>query len=57
MTKYTILFANKTYCYANLTIALDFAKRQSLVYFRVSVFENAKKVATYQGGDLKYWGL
>ena len=57
MTKYTVLMANKTYTLNNLTLALDFARRQSLVYFRVSVFENGKKVATYQGGDLKQWGL
>ena len=57
MKKYTILFANKTYCYSNLQIALDYAKRQSLVNFRVSVFDGNKKLATYEKGDVKVWNL
>ena len=57
MKKYTILFANKTYCYGNLQIALDFAKRQSLVSFRTSVFDGNKKLATYENGDIKEWNM
>lgn len=53
MRNYKILFANKSYCTSNLQYALDYAKRESLVGYRVSVFENGKKLATYQGGDLK----
>ena len=57
MTNYKILFANKAYTMNNLQCALDYAKRESLVGYRVSVFEGEKKLATYQGGDLKHWGL
>lgn len=53
MRNYKILFANKSYCTSNLQYALDYAKRESLVGYRVSVFEGNKKLATYQGGDLK----
>ena len=57
MKNYKILFANKSYCMSNLQYALDYAKRESLVGYRVSVFEGNNKIATYQGGDLKHWGL
>lgn len=57
MKNYKILFANKAYTMSNLQCALDYAKRESLVGYRVSVFEGEKKLATYQGGDLKHWGL
>lgn len=57
MKNYKILFANKAYTMNNLQYALDYAKRESLIGYRVSVFEGEKKLATYQGGDLKEWNL
>ena len=57
MRKYKILINNKGYYMANLTYALDFARRESLVGGRVSVFEKDKKLASYYNGDLKEWNL
>ena len=57
MKKYKILILNKTYCTSNLQFALDYAKRESLVGYRVSVLDGNTKIATYQGGDLKEWNL
>ena len=57
MRKYKILVVNKTYCKSDLQNALDFAKRESLVGYRVSVLDNNTKIATYQNGDLKEWYL
>ena len=54
MTKYLIYYANKTYMVNNLAWALDLARRQSLVNFRVSIFKDNVKLATYENGDLKY---
>lgn len=57
MRKYKILFKNKGYYMSNLNYALDFAKRESLVGGRASVFEKDKKLATYENGDLKEWNM
>ena len=57
MRKYKILVVNKTYCTSDLQNALDFAKRESLIGYRVSVLDNNTKIATYQNGDLKEWYL
>lgn len=57
MKNYKILVLNKTYCTSNLQFALDYAKRESLVGYRVSVLDDSKKLATYQGGDLKEWNM
>jgi hypothetical protein len=57
MRKFKILVNNKGYYMSNLTYALDYAKRESLVGGRVSVFENDKKLATYERGDLKEWNM
>ena len=57
MKKYKILVLNKTYIMNNLELALDYAKRESLVGYRVSVLDGDVKIATYQGGDLKEWNM
>jgi len=57
MKNYKILVNNKTYCMSNLQYALDYARRESLVGYKVSVFDGNTKIATYQGGDLKEWNL
>ena len=57
MRNYKILVNNKTYCMSDLQYALDYAQRESLVGYRVSVFDGNAKIATYQGGDLKEWNL
>lgn len=57
MKTYKILVVDKTYTMNNLQYALDYAKRQSLASFRVSVLDGNKKIATYQNGDLKEWNL
>ena len=57
MKTYKILVLDKTYTMTNLQYALDYAKRESLVGYRVSVFDGNKKLATYQGGDLKEWNM
>lgn len=57
MKNYKILVVDKTYCTSNLQFALDYAKRESLVGYRVSVLDGDKKIATYQGGDLKEWNM
>lgn len=54
---YKIYVVNKTYCTSQLLWALEIARRESLVGYRVSVFKDNKKLATYQGGDLKEWNL
>ncbi len=53
MKNYKILVLDKTYCTSNLQYALDYAKRESLVGYRVSVLDGNTKIATYQNGDLK----
>lgn len=51
MEKYKILFANKAMVFVGLERAKEIAKKQSLVSFRVSVFDsNNKKVAYYEWG-------
>ena len=50
---YKIYVGNKTYYTSQLLWALEIAKNNSLVGGRVSVFKDGKKLATYQGGDLK----
>lgn len=57
MKRYKILVVNKSYYASNLQYALDYAKRESLVGYRVSVFDGNTKIATYQNGDLKEWHL
>jgi len=57
MKNYKILILDKTYCVSNLQYALDFAKRESLIGYRVSVLDGNTKIATYQGGDLKFWNM
>ena len=57
MKTYKILVVDKTYTMTNLQYALDYAKRQSLSSFRVSVLDGNKKIATYQNGDLKEWNM
>lgn len=57
MKTYKILVVDKTYTMTNLQYALDYAKRQSLASFRVSVLDGNKKIATYQNGDLKEWNM
>jgi hypothetical protein len=57
MKTYKILVVDKTYTMTSLQYALDYAKRQSLASFRVSVLDGNKKIATYQNGDLKEWNL
>lgn len=51
MKKYKILFTNKSYYYQDLNIALYFARRESLVGYRVSVFDGDKKLVTFQNGE------
>lgn len=51
MEKYKILFANKEMVFVGLERAKEIAKNQSLVSFRVSVFDsNNKKVAKFEWG-------
>lgn len=51
MEKFTILFANKTLVFQGLERAKEIAQKQSLVSFRVSVFDsNNKRVARYEWG-------
>lgn len=51
MEKFTILFANKTLVFQSLERAKEIAQKQSLVSFRVSVFDNNnKRVARYEWG-------
>ena len=57
MKTYKILVVDKTYTMTNLQYALDYAKRESLIGYRVSVLDGNKKLATYQGGDLKEWNM
>ena len=57
MKKFKILLPNKTYLMTDLQKALDYARRESLIGYRVSVFDGNTKIATYQGGDLKEWNL
>jgi hypothetical protein len=57
MKNYKILVANKTYQTSNLQYALDLARRESLIGYRVSVLDGNTKIATDQGGDLKEWKL
>ena len=57
MKNYKILVVDKTYTMNDLQHALDYAKRESLVGYRVSVLDGDKKLATYQGGDLKEWNM
>ena len=47
-----VLWANKgVRCY-DLRVAHDYAQRESLVSFRVSIFVDNKKVATYEWGKV-----
>lgn len=51
MEKFKILFANKAMVLVGLERAKEIAKKQSLVSFRVSVFDsNNKRVAKYEWG-------
>lgn len=51
MEKFKILFANKEMVFVGLERAKEIAKKQSLVNFRVSVFDsNNKMVARYEWG-------
>ena len=47
---FKIYVANKTYAMYNKELALNYAKRESLVGGRVAVFEDGKKIATYGNG-------
>lgn len=49
---YKVLFANKSVMVKGLEQAKTYAQRQSLVSFRVSVFENNKKIISYQWGKV-----
>ena len=53
MEVYKVLYANKSVLVNGLDRAKEYAQRQSIVSFRVSIFKDNKKVATYENGKVK----
>lgn len=51
MKKYQVYKANKSWTVATLEKAIAFAQRESKVGNRISIFEDNKKIATYQFGE------
>jgi hypothetical protein len=51
MKKYQVYGVNKSWKVATLERAIAFAQRESKVGYRMSVFEDNKKIATYQFGE------
>lgn len=53
MEVYKVLYGNKSVLVKGLDMAKEYAQRQSIVSFRVSIFKDNKKVATYENGRAK----
>jgi len=51
MKKYQVYGVNKSWTVATLETAITFAQRESKVGNRISIFEDNKKIATYQFGE------
>lgn len=51
MKKYQVYGVNKSWTLKTLERAVSFAQRESKVGRRMSVFEDNKKIATYQFGE------
>ena len=50
MKTYKVLYANKSVLVKGLDRAREYAQKQSLVNFRVSIFDGNVKIATYENG-------
>ena len=51
MKEYKIYGVSKSWNVKGLKRAMEYAKRESRVGYRVSVFDGNAKIATYQGGE------